>query len=70
MWWRLPRRRIAFIVGCLLVLAGIGITVHGLVQQASVQQAVAARGANDVKAVNSWLAGAASSSSTAHCISP
>jgi LPXTG-site transpeptidase (sortase) family protein len=65
MWWRLPRRRIAFIVGCLLVLAGIGITVHGLVQQASVQQAVAARGANDVKAVNSWLAGAASSSSTA-----
>ncbi len=65
MWWRLPRRRIAFIVGCLLVLAGIGITVHGLVQQASVQQAVTARGANDVKAVNSWLAGAASSSSTA-----
>ena len=64
MWWRLRRRRIAFIVGCLLVLAGIGITVHGLVQQASVQQAVAARGANDVKAVNSWLAGAASSDSS------
>ncbi len=48
--------------GCLLVLAGVGITVHGLMQQASVQQAVASRGQGDVNAVNNWLAGAASSS--------
>jgi len=34
--------------------------VHGLLQQAKVQQAVAARGQNDVNAVNSWLAGSAS----------
>ena len=60
--WRFRGRRLALVVGCLLVLAGIGITIHGLVQQASVQQAVAARGQNDVNAVNSWLAGAASGS--------
>jgi len=47
--------------GCLLVLAGVGITVHGLIQQASVQQAVASRGQDDVNAVNNWLVGAASS---------
>jgi LPXTG-site transpeptidase (sortase) family protein len=60
--WRFRGRRLALAVGCLLVLAGVGITVHGLMQQASVQQAVASRGQNDVNAVNSWLAGAASSS--------
>jgi LPXTG-site transpeptidase (sortase) family protein len=60
--WRFRGRRLALAVGCLLVLAGVGITVHGLLQQASVQQAVASRGQNDVNAVNSWLAGAASSS--------
>jgi LPXTG-site transpeptidase (sortase) family protein len=60
--WRFRGRRLALTVGCLLVLAGVGITVHGLMQQASVQQAVASRGQNDVNAVNSWLAGAASSS--------
>jgi LPXTG-site transpeptidase (sortase) family protein len=59
--WRFRGRRLALVVGCLLVLAGIGITVHGLLQQAKVQQAVAARGQNDVNAVNSWLAGSASS---------
>jgi LPXTG-site transpeptidase (sortase) family protein len=60
--WRFRGRRLALVVGCLLVLAGIGITVHGLMQQASVQKAVASRGQNDVNAVNSWLAGAASNS--------
>jgi LPXTG-site transpeptidase (sortase) family protein len=60
--WRFRGRRLALVVGCLLVLAGIGITVHGLIQQAGVQQAVASRGQNDVNAVNSWLAGAASNS--------
>jgi len=49
------------VVGCLLVLAGVGITVHGLFQQAKVQQAVTARGQNDLNALNSWLAGSASS---------
>ena len=53
-------RRLALVLGCLLILAGVGITVRGLVQQATVQQAVAARGQNDVNAVNSWLAGSAS----------
>ncbi len=62
--WRFRGRRLALVVGCLLVLAGIGITVHGLIQQASVQQAVASRGQNDVNAVNSWLAGAASNSAS------
>ena len=62
--WRFRGRRLALVVGCLLVLAGIGITVHGLIQQAGVQQAVASRGQNDVNAVNSWLAGAASSSAS------
>jgi LPXTG-site transpeptidase (sortase) family protein len=61
MWWRSRGRRIALLVGCLLILSGVGITVHGLIQQAQVQQAVAARGANDVNAVNSWLSGSASS---------
>ena len=60
--WRFRGRRLALVVGCLLVLAGVGITVHGLLQQAKVQQAVTARGQNDVNAVNSWLAGSASSS--------
>jgi LPXTG-site transpeptidase (sortase) family protein len=60
--WRFRGRRLTLVVGCLLVLAGVGITAHGLLQQASVQQAVASRGQNDVNAVNSWLAGAASSS--------
>jgi hypothetical protein len=59
--WRFRGRRLALVVGCLLVLAGVGITAHGLLQQAKVQQAVAARGQNDVNAVNSWLAGSASS---------
>ena len=59
--WRFRGRRLARVVGCLLVLAGVGITAHGLLQQAKVQQAVAARGQNDVNAVNSWLAGSASS---------
>jgi LPXTG-site transpeptidase (sortase) family protein len=59
--WRLRGRRIALVVGCVLVLTGIGITAYGLGQQAKVKQAVAARGANDVNAVNSWLAGAPSS---------
>jgi LPXTG-site transpeptidase (sortase) family protein len=59
--WRLRGRRIALVAGCVLVLTGIGITAYGLSQQAKVQQAVAARGANDVNAVNSWLAGAPSS---------
>ena len=59
--WRFRGRRLALVVGCLLVLAGVGITVHGLLQQAKVQQAVTARGQNDVNAVNSWLAGSASS---------
>jgi LPXTG-site transpeptidase (sortase) family protein len=59
--WRFRGRRLALVVGCLLVLAGVGITAHGLLQQATVQQAVAARGQNDVNAVNSWLAGSASS---------
>ena len=58
--WRFRGRRLVLVVGCLLVLAGVGITVHGLVQQASVQHAVAARGQNDVNSVNNWLAGAAS----------
>ncbi len=62
--WRFRGRRLALVVGCLLVLAGIGITVHGLIQQAGVQQAVASRGQNDVNAVNSWLAGAASNSAS------
>jgi LPXTG-site transpeptidase (sortase) family protein len=60
MWWRMRGRRLALVLGCLLILAGVGITVRGLVQQATVQQAVAARGQNDVNAVNSWLAGSAS----------
>ena len=60
--WRFRGRRLALVAGCLLVLAGVGITVHGLLQQAKVQQAVAARGQNDVNAVNSWLAGSASGS--------
>jgi LPXTG-site transpeptidase (sortase) family protein len=60
--WRFRGRRLALVVGGALVLAGIGITVHGLIQQAGVQQTVAARGQNDVNAVNSWLAGSASSS--------
>ena len=59
--WRLRGRRIALVAGCVLVLTGIGITAYGLGQQAKVKQAVAARGANDVNAVNSWLAGAPSS---------
>jgi LPXTG-site transpeptidase (sortase) family protein len=62
--WRFRGRRLALVVGCLLVLAGVGITVHGLLQQAKVQQAVTARGQNDVNAVNSWLAGSASSSAS------
>ena len=62
--WRFRGRRLALVVGCLLVLAGVGITAHGLLQQAKVQQAVAARGQNDVNAVNSWLAGSASSSAS------
>lgn len=64
MIWRFRGRRLALVVGCLLVLAGVGITVHGLLQQAKVQQAVTARGQNDVNAVNSWLAGSASSSAS------
>jgi LPXTG-site transpeptidase (sortase) family protein len=60
--WHFRGRRLALAVGCALVLAGIGITAYGLIQQARVQQAVAARGQNNVNAVNSWLAGAASSS--------
>ena len=59
--WRFRGRRLALVAGCLLVLAGVGITVHGLLQQAKVQQAVAARGQNDLNALNSWLAGSASS---------
>jgi LPXTG-site transpeptidase (sortase) family protein len=59
--WRFRGRRLALVVGCLLVLAGVGITVHGLFQQAKVQQAVTARGQNDLNALNSWLAGSASS---------
>ena len=54
-------RRVALVAGCLLLLTGIALTVRGLMQNASVQQAVAARGQNDVNAVNSWLAGSASS---------
>ena len=50
----------ALVLGCLLILAGIGITAHALIQQATVQQTVTARGQNDVSAVNSWLAGSAS----------
>jgi LPXTG-site transpeptidase (sortase) family protein len=58
-----------------LVLTGLGIAACGLVQQAKVQQAVASRGSNDVKAVNSWLAGEASgqpssSPSTGSSVSP
>ncbi len=49
--------------GCVLVLTGLGITAGGLVEQHQVQQAVAARGANDVNAVNSWLSGSASGKS-------
>ena len=59
--WRFRGRRLALVVGCLLVLAGVGITAHGLLQQAKVQQAVTARGQNDLNALNSWLAGSASS---------
>lgn len=46
-------------LGSLLVLAGLGITVKGLVQQANVESAVNARGENDINAVNNWLSGSA-----------
>jgi len=64
MGWHLRTRRIrlvALVAGSLLVLTGIGLTVHGLIQNATAQQAVDARGQNDINAVNSWLAGSASS---------
>jgi len=61
MWWRFRGRRLVLVLGCLLILAGGGVLVWGLFQQATVQRAVAARGQNDVNAVNSWLAGSASS---------
>lgn len=54
-------RLAALVAGSLLVLIGVGTTAWGLYQQAHVQQTVAARGQNDVNAVNGWLQGAASS---------
>jgi LPXTG-site transpeptidase (sortase) family protein len=60
MRWRFRARRLALVAGSVLILTGLGLTAGGLVQQAKVQQAVAARGANDVNAVNSWLAGSVS----------
>jgi len=56
---------LALLAGAVLILTGLGITAGGLVNDAKVQQAVAARGANDVNAVNSWLSGAASGASSA-----
>jgi hypothetical protein len=60
LWWRHRRRQVTLVAGSVLVLTGLGLTAPALIQQATVQQAVAARGANDVNAVNSWLAGSAS----------
>jgi LPXTG-site transpeptidase (sortase) family protein len=65
MRWRFRARRLALLAGAVLILTGLGITAGGLVNDAKVQQAVAARGANDVNAVNSWLSGAASGASSA-----
>jgi LPXTG-site transpeptidase (sortase) family protein len=60
MWRRFQRRRVVLVVGCLLVLAGLGVATWGLIQRVTVQQVVAARGQNNANAVNSWLAGSPS----------
>ena len=60
LWWRYRGRQLTLVAGCILVLTGLGLTAPALIQQATVQQAVAARGANDVSAVNRWLSGSAS----------
>jgi len=60
MLWRRRGRQVTLLAGCVLILTGLGLTAPALIEQATVQQAVAARGANDVNAVNSWLTGTAS----------
>ncbi len=60
LWSRRRGRQVALVASCMLILAGLGLTAPSLIDQAKVQQAVAARGGNDLNAVNSWLSGSAS----------
>jgi len=62
MSWHVRSRAAALAVGLVLVLAGGGILGYGLYQRLSTQQTVAARGQQNVDAVNQWLQGAPSAS--------
>ncbi|HYA00227.1 MAG TPA: class E sortase [Candidatus Binatia bacterium] len=62
MRWRARARWPLLLVGIVLVGTGLGVTVFGLVQRISTQQAVDQRGQQNLNAVNEWLAGEASGS--------